>query len=256
MEPHFDLVNRFSLAHQEPMKTDEHQTAERLRRQQDLLAEFGSKALYSRDLDDLLNRASELVAQGLDIKRAKVLELLPDGKELLLRAGVNWNPGVVGEVRFGAGMESPAGFALHCVEPVVSPDLDAETRFDIPKVLTEHGIKSMMNVIIEGQETPFGVLEVDATQKREFDEHDISFLKNYANLLAAAVERHRSHDQLKKAIDDQSVLIQELEHRVKNMLGLVQSLANQTAAEDPAAQVFRDIFLGRLRALAQAENRF
>ena len=115
MEPHFDLVNRFSLAHQEPMKTDEHQTAERLRRQQDLLAEFGSKALYSRDLDDLLNRASELVAQGLDIKRAKVLELLPDGKELLLRAGVNWNPGVVGEVRFGAGMESPAGFALHCV---------------------------------------------------------------------------------------------------------------------------------------------
>jgi two-component sensor histidine kinase len=41
---------------------------------------------------------------------------------------------------------------------------------------------------------------------------------------------------------------------VKNMLSLVQSLANQTIADEPAARVFRDTFLGRLQALAQAEN--
>jgi two-component sensor histidine kinase len=236
------------------MATDEDQTAERLRRQQDVLAEFGLHAFRSRDLDELLNHAAELVAEGCDVRRAKVLELLPGGKELLVRAGVNWNPGVVGHVRFGADGDSPAGYALRHHEPVISSDLDTETRFKIPKVLIEHGIRSMVNVIIAGENGPFGVLEVDAARKREFDSHDISFLRNYANLLAAAVERHRTHNALAEATRNQSVLIQELEHRVKNMLSLVQSLANQTIADEPAAQVFRDTFLGRLQALAQAEN--
>jgi two-component sensor histidine kinase len=137
---------------------------------------------------------------------------------------------------------------------VISPDLDTETRFKIPAVLIEHRIKSMVNVIIAGEHGPFGVLEVDAARKREFDSHDISFLRNYANLLAAAVERHNSQNALAQATRDQSILVQELEHRVKNMLSLVQSLANQTIADEPAARLFRDTFLGRLQALAQAES--
>jgi two-component sensor histidine kinase len=240
--------------HGEMMGKSEDQPAERLRRQQDVLAEFGLNAFRTRDLDQLLNRASELVAEALDVRRAKILELLPNGKELLVRAGVNWNPGVVGHVRFGADGYSPAGYALSHQEPVVSPDLETETRFNIPPVLVEHGIKSMVNVIIAGKERPFGVLEVDASRKRTFDSHDVSFLRNYANLLAAAVERHRSHQELAEATRLQSVLIQDLEHRVKNMLNLVQSIANQTNAEEPEAQLFRDTFLGRLRALAQAET--
>ncbi|WP_454597424.1 sensor histidine kinase [Qipengyuania sp. SM2507] len=236
------------------MNSQDGEATERLRRQQDALARFGSDCLLSRDLDEILNRAAELVAEGLDIRRAKVLELLPDGTTLLMRAGVNWHPGTVGHVRFGADKDSPAGFALAQSEPVVSPDLDEETRFKIPDVLIEHRIKSMVNVIIEGEEGPFGVLEVDATDKRDFDEHETSFLKNYANLLASAVDRHRAHKKLKKALSGQTVLVQELEHRVKNMLALVQSLAKQTTAEDASARAYRDIFLGRLRALTQAEN--
>lgn len=236
------------------MANDHDDTADRLRRQQDLLAEFGSSAFYSHDLESALNRASELVAQGLDVKRAKVLELLPGGEQMLVRAGVNWSPGVVGHTRFGAGEDSPAGYALCHDEPVVSSDLDAEKRFEIPEVLREHGIKSMVNVIIAGKDGPFGVLEVDATNKRDFDEHDVSFLKNYANLLAAAIERYRSRDQLQQSLGSQTVLIRELEHRVKNMLALVQSIANQTSADEPAAKTYRDAFLGRLRALARAES--
>ena len=236
------------------MKTTEADVAERLRRQQEALAEFGLRAFRARDLDELLNRAAELVAEGLKVRRAKVLELLPGGNELLVRAGVNWNPGVVGHVRFGAGKDSPAGFALRRHEPVVSPDLDQEKRFKIPDVLIEHGIKSMVNVIIAGDSGPFGVLEVDAEEKRGFTGHDIAFLRNYANLLAVALERHRSQEKLSAALHSQSVLVQELEHRVKNMLSLVQSLANQTVADEPAARAFREAFLGRLKALARAES--
>jgi two-component sensor histidine kinase len=239
----------------ELMTKDAHdEAAERLQRQQDVLAEFGMYAFRAEDLEELLTRASELVAQGCKVQRSKVLELLPDGKELLIRAGVNWNPGVVGHVRLGAGTDSPAGYALHKQEPVISPDLATETRFKIPPVLTEHGIRSMVNVIIAGKQGPFGVLEVDATRPFDFDGHDTAFLQNYSNLLAAAIERHRANGALADAVRSQSVLVRELEHRVKNMLGLVQALARQTNADEPAAQDYRNTFLGRLQALIQAES--
>lgn len=236
------------------MQDDGDRSVERLRRQQAALARFGLHAFRGGDLDELLHRAAELVSEGLDVKFVKVLELLPSGRELLIRAGVNWRPGVVGEAIFGADEGSPGGHALARGKPVISPDVATETRFSIPKVLIEHGVRSMVNVVIAGKDGPFGVLEVDAPRRRDFDEDDIAFLSNYANLLAAAIDRHRAHHDLEAADREQKVLIRELAHRVKNMLGLVQSLAKQTTAEEPAARAFRETFVGRLQALARAEN--
>ena len=236
------------------MQSEGNTSAERLRKQMGALAGFGLHAFRADDLDELLHRAAELVSDGLNVRYAKVLELMPGGDKFLVRAGVNWKPGVVGHVTFGADSESPAGYALAHDEPVISKDVSSETRFEIPDVLVEHGIRSMVNVIIEGTDQPFGVLEVDAPDNRDFDEDDISFLENYANLLAAAVERHRSSYGLQEAAREQGMLIQELAHRVKNMLGLVQSLATQTIADGPAALAYQESFVGRLQALARAES--
>ena len=43
-------------------------------RQQSLLGEFGRLALQTRDIDQILQRATELCAQGLETSFAKVLE--------------------------------------------------------------------------------------------------------------------------------------------------------------------------------------
>ncbi len=236
------------------MQGDGSTPEERLRRQIAALADFGLYAFRSNNLDALLHRSAELVSQGLSVRLAKVLELLPGGQELLIRAGVNWKPGVVGHVTFGADGDSPAGYALCRGEPVISLDLSRETRFRVPEVLVDHGVESMINVIIPGAEHPFGVLEVDSPGHRGFDSDDIAFLGNYANLLAAAVERHRASEGLREAAREQDVLIQELAHRVKNMLGLVQSLATQTCAEGSAARAYQETFVGRLQALARAES--
>ena len=236
------------------MQKDGDTSAERLRRQQKALAEFGLLAFRSGDLDEILHRAAALVSDGLDVRLVKIFELLPGGDDLLVRAGVGWKPGVVGTARLGAHAHSPAGYAIARDEPVISRDLAAETRFEIPDLLTEHDISSMANVVIAGENGPFGVLEVDAPAQRDFDDDDIAFLKNYANLLAAAVERHRSHTGLANANREQELLIQELAHRVKNMLAIVEALATQTPAEDPSARAFQEALVSRLRALARAET--
>ena len=228
--------------------------ADRLRAQRTALAEFGLFAFRSDDLDAVLHRACELVAEELAVEMAKVLELRGERGDFLVRAGVGWSPGVVGHVTFEAGSDSPAGHALMHDAPVVSRDLATETRFAVPEVLREHGVQSMVNVVIAGEDGPWGALEVDAPRHRDFDAEDQAFLKTYANLLAAAIERVRGHAALGQALSEQKVLVQELAHRVRNMLGLVQALASQTTADEPAARTYRDTFLSRLGALARAEG--
>ena len=58
----------------------------------------------------------------------------------------------------------------------------------------------------------------------------------------------------KEAEERQKLLIDELNHRVKNTLATVQSLATQTARGTDSPEAFRKAFEGRLIALSQAHD--
>src|SRR5215207_2300408 len=92
----------------------EHKTSKALLDQQRVLAEFGEFALRAEDLDGILNEACRLVGDALRTDLAKVAELLPDGKSMLVRAGVGWKPGVVKEVVVSSDENSAEGLTLRC----------------------------------------------------------------------------------------------------------------------------------------------
>jgi two-component sensor histidine kinase len=227
---------------------------ERLRRHASALATFGGHALRTHDLDLLLREAAELVSKNMGIELVKVLELLADQDTFLVRAGVNWNPGVVGTATFGAHSRSPAGYALREDEPVVSPDLSKEDRFDIPNLLIEHSVKSMVNVVIRGDRAAWGVLEVDSHEHRSFTKDDVAFLQNYANLIAGAIERLQTEHELRDAANRRSLLLGELQHRVRNMLLNVRSLAKRTLKGSGSLEEFAAAFDARLLALTRTQE--
>ncbi len=164
-----------------------------LLRQQTILARFGELALQSNDLDEILTEACNLIGQALGTHLAKVMELQADGKTLLVRAGVGWGPDVVGTVTIEATEETSEGYALRTGEPMISANIDAETRFSYPQFLTDNGVKAVANVIIIGGKgrAPFGVLQIDSREPRQFTQDETNFLRSYANLLAGAVDRQR-----------------------------------------------------------------
>ena len=98
-------------------------------RQQEILAELGVLALQRTPLQDLLDSSVRMAAEGLQAHLCKVLEYLPNENRLLLRAGVGWDPGLVGTATVGADMESPSGYALRTGKPVISNHLENEERF-------------------------------------------------------------------------------------------------------------------------------
>jgi two-component system, cell cycle sensor histidine kinase and response regulator CckA len=168
-------------------------------RQQAAVADLGQRALGDSQLSTLLDKAVEKVAQTLLVEYAKVLELLPNGDELLLRAGVGWKEGLVGHACVSAGADSQAGYTLDSQEPVIVEDLRTETRFSGPHLLHEHQVVSGMSVIIQGRDRPFGVLGAHTTALRKFSRDDVNFLQSVANVLAQGIERKRGEMALRES---------------------------------------------------------
>jgi len=228
-------------------------------RQQSLLGEFGRSALQTRGIGQILQRATELCAQGLETPFAKVLEYLPDDKRLLVRAGVGWESEVIGQVSLGVDLESPAGYAFQTGQVVISNHLQAETRFRTPKLLSDHGIRRAINVLIarggEG-DLPFGVLEVDSPVPGQFDLADANFLAGFAGLLGIAIERQHADAGLRKALDHQAMLTREMSHRVKNSLASVVGLLRVQSRNSQSEEV-RDALedaSSRITTIAQVHD--
>jgi two-component sensor histidine kinase len=226
-------------------------------RQQEILAELGVLSLQGPSLGQLLDQTARLTAEGLEAEFCKVLEFLPSENRFLVRAGVGWDAGVVGTAKVDADLASPGGFALRTGKPVISNHLENEERFKTPELLIRHGIRRAMNVILQGERAPFGVLEVDATSEGDFAESDIAFLQGAANILGMAIERERRERSLKAALERQQVLLREIHHRVKNSLQLVSSMLNLQAGNDtdPALQRQLQEASSRVLAIARAHER-
>ena len=226
-------------------------------RQQEILAELGVVALRGTPFTELLDQAVQLAAEGLEAEFCKILEYIPSEKRLLMCAGVGWDAGVVGKASVGADLESPAGFALHTGKPVISNQLENEQRFRTSELLASHGVRRAINVILQGDGVPFGVLEVDSKSEGDFSEKDIAFLQGAANIIGMAIERQRYERNLKAALEHQQVLVKEINHRVKNSLQLVASMLTLRAGaqDDPTINQILGDAAARVGAISRAHDR-
>jgi two-component sensor histidine kinase len=197
--------------------------------QQAALSNFGMEALKSSSVADLLDQAAKTAALGMRASLSKILEYRKAENDLLIRAGVGWRNGVIGEVTFGADMESPAGYAYHTGSPVISNHLEGEEQFRTPLLMIEHGVKRAINVLISYGGGRWGVLEVDSSSAGKFEAADLAFLQGLANFVGVALDRQVAEDRLSQALDYQKLLVQEASHRVKNSLAILSSLLRMKA---------------------------
>ncbi len=205
-------------------RTTEH--PERLLRQRAALAEFGAEALATDDLDRLLTEGARLCAEGLGVPFCKVLEHRPGPDDLIVRAGVGWQPGVVGGAILPADAGNPGGESFQGARAVAVPDLRQAEGLDLPDIFPQHGIVASANVPIVGggDGQPFGVLEADAAERRDFGRDDLDFLRGYAKVMGNAVRAFHRHAAVRAESDAKSVLLREQQHRVRNNLMAITAM--------------------------------
>jgi two-component sensor histidine kinase len=173
-----------------------------------------------------MHHVAAQVSRVTRIERTKVMRYRADKGDLLVEAGVGWNPGVVGHATLAVDHRSPAGHAFQTAAPVNIASFSESSEFRLPDLLREHGIVSLLNVPVMINGATWGILEVDSTTPTKFDEWDMSFLSVLGTCLAlhntakqnidAAAERARERAQVRMAF-------RELQHRVKNNLQMIIS---------------------------------
>ncbi|MEJ0015187.1 MAG: histidine kinase dimerization/phosphoacceptor domain -containing protein [Acetobacteraceae bacterium] len=218
------------------MITEPDRTVEKLLRQQAALAGFGSFAFKETDLLAILMEAARVCASCLGVAYCKVCRYRPAENDLLVVAGCGWDCGVVGQVVSRADETSPQGRAYVTREPVIIHDLRDSNNLALPDFYPRHGIISTVDVIIPAIDgAPYGVLEIDSPALHHYDVHDIDFLTGFANVLATAVATAQRNKAMLALVDQQKLLAEELQHRVRNnLLAVSGMLANyaRTAVDD------------------------
>ena len=190
--------------------TDAAAQVQKLLRQQAALARFGSFALRERDLMKILTEAVRVCAEGLSVPFSKVCRYRAEENDLLIVAGYGWQDGVIGHVVSRADMSSPQGRAFTTGLPSIIDDLQQVADFDPPPFYAAHGIVSIIDVIIKGNDgQPYGILEIDNDKQHDYDQHDINFLTGFANVLAEAVSTASRGAALQVTVDKMKALVEE-----------------------------------------------
>ena len=160
------------------------------------VAALGQAALGGLPLDELMERATEIVAATLELDHVSVFEVVPGGERLLLRAGLGWPLEQIGSREAEVGNASHAGSTLLAGEPVVVEDWEAERRFRQPAVLAGAGVRSSAAVVIGDPAAPYGALAAHSVHPGAVGQEHVMFLQAVANVLDSAVARLRAEEEI------------------------------------------------------------
>ena len=187
-------------------------------RQQEAVAMLSQTALASTDLDATLDGSVAVVSSVLGTTTTIVLERTADAT-FGLRAKRGWH-GDADLITRSLGsrtLTAPTPIVLRNSEEVRSaaPDLGARN------------LASGVSVAIPGAEEPFGVLWAFCSEERVFSPDDVNFLVSVANVLAAAIMRHRARIRLEELVRSKDEFIASVSHELRTPLTVVAGMAQE-----------------------------
>jgi two-component sensor histidine kinase len=145
-----------------------------------------------------------------------------------------------------------SGWAMLNRQTVVIPDIYLDER--IPHdAYRPTFVKSLVMTPVR-MEDPVAAIGAYWADEHTPSPEVVQKLQVIARATASALESGRLHDSLVDARHHGTFLLQELDHRVKNTLAIVQSISRQTLRATPSPEAFAQVFEDRILALSQAHE--
>jgi two-component sensor histidine kinase len=135
---------------------------------------------------------------------------------------------------FADDAQAAEGYALGAVDYILSPV--------VPEIL-----RAKVKVFVELHQVRTQLAQSHALLEQRVAQRTAELDKSTERLQAEVGERRRAEERL-------TVLVRELSHRVKNILAVLQSIANRTLVPSRSVEEANDILCGRLQALGHAHE--
>jgi two-component sensor histidine kinase len=206
----------------------------------DLLREMTS-------IPDMTRAAAEIVGVTLHASRAGFGRLERGDEEVVVET--DWTqPGlasVVGRHRLN-DYGALRGHLLEGTALIIDDVLtDPRTTTGLDRLLAID-VRALVNMPVHERGRAVAVLIVHDREPRTWEPEDLAFIRNVADRVEAGVARLRAEAE-------QKLLNEELSHRMKNMMAMVQAIAGQTLKSVPDREPVR-AFEKRIHALSAAHD--
>ena len=150
------------------------------------------------------------------------------------------------------------GQAAQTGQSLLVNNVGQDTRY-ITGFVEEVPTQSELCVPIKIEKRVIGVLDVQEPRTNAFDETDVMALEILADQMAVSIENARLYEQAHQNAQAKTVLLDEVNHRVKNnltgIIGLLYAARNRAKVENQATyQTTMNDLIGRVRGLASVHD--
>src|SRR5207248_2185661 len=177
-----------------------------------LLNEISRELTSILNLDELLNRIADRVAQLIDFQMFSILLLDPSGKKLQHRFSVRFNESVQikSDVSIDAGL---VGYSARNREAVLVPDVTRDARY----IKLNPETRSELVIPLIYKDTAIGVLDLEHTRRGFFTDDHVRTMSTMAAQIAIAIENAQLDERVaqeEKRLERDLAMARELQLRL------------------------------------------
>ncbi len=165
-------------------------------RQQEVVAEIGNILWTDLDIQDAMDKVVDSAHKTLEVEFCGIFMLDKSQRFLRLASGIGWKEGLIGHATVEVGPDSQIGLTYSELRPVMIKDIGTEARLSLPPLLEDHGIVSGLSVPMVVGNNAVGVMGIHTTKTGVFSKDDENFLQSVGHIIAAAIERRRSEEEI------------------------------------------------------------
>ena len=199
------------------------------------LHEFAQLATETRNWDELMRTLVDRTTVALGVEVCSFYLLDRDGARLTLAATNGLDRAQVGQVSLAVG-EGLTGRAAAELRPVSTNDVTTDERFSWVRGFDIAGLRGMLSMPLVWNEQVVGVLNVQTTALRDFNDDEIALLATIAALLAGIVEKGRLQaeaeaqlDRLSQLDSARAELLAVVTHELRTPLAVVRAYVDLLA---------------------------
>ena len=160
------------------------------------LYEMGKTLSSTLDLDDLFNKALELLRDRLGYTACGILLFDREKDELYIKQITGRNLEEAEKLRFKVGIDGLVGWVAKTGDLVYVPDVSKDSRY-IPG---GPSIKSEAAFPLKVRDQLFGVLNIESDELNAFDEEDLKTLSSFASQMSISIENAQLFSDLKQTL--------------------------------------------------------